>query len=62
MARIVKRPRRASLSPTLYVRFTGPTPEPAAGRGPGEPVFLVDIDPSSPDRGVYWPLSIRRWL
>ncbi|RYE92403.1 MAG: hypothetical protein EOO75_06810 [Myxococcales bacterium] len=50
-----------SLSPTMYVRLTAPVDAPAQPeRGAQAPIFLVDVDPASPERGVFFPLSVKR--
>jgi hypothetical protein len=54
------------LSPTVYFRFTGAAPaprlpaEPRALAAAKAPVFLVDVDPASPERGRFVPLE-HRW-
>ncbi len=50
-----------SLSPTLYIRFSVPVDaSPQPERGPQAPLFLVDIDPASPERGAFFPVSTHR--
>jgi hypothetical protein len=54
-----------SLSPTVYVRFTAPPPplrlprDLPSSRAITSGVFLVDIDPASPARGVIYPVETR---
>ncbi len=54
-----------SVSPTVYFHFDGPLGEshlPATPRGfasAASPVFLVDVDPASPERGAFYPLEHR---
>ncbi len=56
----------ASLSPTMYVRFVGKPPfatlptRDATAR-PRSPIQLVDVDPSSPERGRRFPLELRAY-
>jgi predicted esterase len=55
-----------ALSPAVYFRFTAPLPaprwpaDPRATASARAPVFLVDVDPESPDRGAFYPLD-HRW-
>jgi hypothetical protein len=44
----------ASVSPTLYLRFSGPPPALTEGA-----LRLLDIDPASPERGRSWPIVTR---
>ncbi|MCS6900080.1 MAG: hypothetical protein NZX77_09965, partial [Polyangiaceae bacterium] len=46
--------RGASVSPTIYVRLTGPVTLPASGASPA--LRLLDVDPASPERGRSWPV------
>ena len=53
-----------STAPTIYFRFTGPINEsnlPAVetSREPSSPIFILDIDPNSPERGRRFPLWSR---
>lgn len=52
------------LNAAIFARFDGPLdaaslPDPAASMMPGASVYLVNIDPGSPDRGTRTPLALR---
>jgi hypothetical protein len=47
--------RGASVSPTIYVRLSGPVALPAGGSSPA--LRLLDVDPASPERGRSWPVT-----
>ena len=54
----------ASISPTMFLRFVGPAPfsaipPPDKTIDPASPVSLVDVDPTSPERGRRFPLEAR---
>lgn len=47
----------------IYLAFDGPLdgsllPDPDNSRLPGSPVFLMDVDPGSPQQGNRWPLVL----
>ncbi|HUT55941.1 MAG TPA: hypothetical protein VM658_21295 [bacterium] len=51
-----------STAPTIYFRFDGPVdaarlPDRRASLAPGSVIFLIDIDPDSPERGRRFPLD-----
>lgn len=51
-----------STAPVIYFRFAGGIgesnlPTPKESLGSGSPIFLVDIDPDSPERGNIYPLT-----
>lgn len=53
-----------STGTTIYFRFSGPIeqdnlPGAEASLAPGSPLFLIDIDPASPDRGRRFPIQAR---
>lgn len=53
-----------SVSPVIYFHFTGPIdparlPDPRGSLSPAAPVALVDVDPSSPERGTRFPVEHR---
>jgi len=54
-----------STAPTIYFHFSGPIQEsnlpasPAESIRPESSVFLVDVDPNSPERGRRFPLILR---
>jgi fermentation-respiration switch protein FrsA (DUF1100 family) len=53
-----------SVAPAIYFHFTGPLaaprfPNAADPASAASPVFLVDVDPRSPERGTFQPLEHR---
>jgi hypothetical protein len=52
-----------SVAPTIYFHLTGPLPAPRfpASASADAPVFLVDVDPTSPERGAFFPLEHRHY-
>lgn len=56
--------RGFSINGAIFARFTAPVdvsslPEPGPSLDPGASVYLVDVDPDSPDRGQHTPLRFR---
>lgn len=53
-----------SIAPVVYFRFEGPidlreAPADDTSRAASAPVVLVDVDPASPEKGTFFPLTFR---
>jgi hypothetical protein len=54
-----------SVAPTVYFHFDGPVDKPHLPATPRAfasaeaPIFLLDVDPASPDKGTFYPLEHR---